>query len=136
MGGVEVTKDTVLNAVGRLNQRAMEAIAQGHRAYEMTSCDPRPKWPGRDIVSVGRRIALEGPGKTIPCIDLVGVPVLDADDIREILDTCAAFVDWTGVLPTGKAANESARRLWSNSRAKLLAVMAAAAGSTGSLASS
>eukprot|EP00974_Lingulodinium_polyedra_P115108 11147369-Lingulodinium_polyedra.AAC.1 len=40
MGGVEVAKDTVLNAVGRLNQRAMEAIAKGHRAYEPTTCDP------------------------------------------------------------------------------------------------
>eukprot|EP00974_Lingulodinium_polyedra_P015029 1454800-Lingulodinium_polyedra.AAC.1 len=74
----------------------MEAIAQGHRTYEMISCDPRPKWPGHDIVSVGPRIAPEGPGKAIPCIDLVDVPVLDAGDIREILDTCAAFVGWTG----------------------------------------
>eukprot|EP00974_Lingulodinium_polyedra_P068056 6590220-Lingulodinium_polyedra.AAC.1 len=31
MGGAPITKDTVLNAVGRLNQKAMEAIAQGHR---------------------------------------------------------------------------------------------------------
>eukprot|EP00974_Lingulodinium_polyedra_P068754 6657499-Lingulodinium_polyedra.AAC.1 len=49
MGGREVTKDTVLNAVGRLNQKATEATAKDHRTYEMTSCDPRPKWPGHDI---------------------------------------------------------------------------------------
>eukprot|EP00974_Lingulodinium_polyedra_P028843 2779475-Lingulodinium_polyedra.AAC.1 len=69
----------------------MDAIARGHRTYEMTTCDPLPLWPGKRITSVDVRISLPGPGATIPCVDLVDVAILDAEDIRGILDTCAAF---------------------------------------------
>eukprot|EP00974_Lingulodinium_polyedra_P054275 5218306-Lingulodinium_polyedra.AAC.1 len=69
----------------------MDAIAKGHRAYSMTSCDPQALWPGMKITSLDSRISLPGPGTTTICADLIDVPVLDTDDIRGVLDTCAAF---------------------------------------------
>ena len=62
---------------------------------------------------------------TISCVDLADAPILSTKDIRGILDTCATFVDWNGALPTGKAARESASRLWQNSQAKLPDILAA-----------
>eukprot|EP00974_Lingulodinium_polyedra_P059766 5759702-Lingulodinium_polyedra.AAC.1 len=81
----------------------MDAIAKGHRAYPMTTCDPQALWPNLKITCLDSRISLPGPGATITCVDLVDVPILDTDDIRGILNTCAAFVDWTGTFPTGNA---------------------------------
>eukprot|EP00975_Prorocentrum_lima_P055001 11532285-Prorocentrum_lima.AAC.1 len=69
----------------------MDAIAKGHRAYTMTSCDPQTLWPGMKITSLDVRISLPGPGATTTRVDLIDVPILDTDDIRGILDTCAAF---------------------------------------------
>eukprot|EP00974_Lingulodinium_polyedra_P114872 11124780-Lingulodinium_polyedra.AAC.1 len=59
------------------------------------------------ITSLDSRLSLPGPGSSIICVDLADVPILDTDDIRGVLDTCAAFVGWTGTFPTGKAMTES-----------------------------
>eukprot|EP00974_Lingulodinium_polyedra_P077103 7465647-Lingulodinium_polyedra.AAC.1 len=65
MNGRAVTRENVLQAVAKLNQHAMDAIAQGHRAYPMTTCDPQAEWPNVKITCLDSRISLPGPGATI-----------------------------------------------------------------------
>ena len=113
IGGQPINYDTILQALEILADRAERALMKRFKTVTTTAGPAKAKF-GTPLFCSNPTLMLEAEGKRFQAIKVTGkeaIPILKIGEVRDIIDTCAAFMNIRDSVGKGPAHRRAVREM-------------------------
>ena len=112
--GQPININTILRAVEILAEEGEKQLMKRFPTVTVTAGDPTPKF-GTPLFCESPILSIANPGKKYQAIQVQkdAVPELTVEEMRSIIDTCAAFMDVKNAIGNGPAFRKALQRITS-----------------------